>query len=53
MFIKPNTNADLFLEKGTLRIYVGTHTQIIKKLDLLKSTTKRCYLCIWKKAFPP
>ena len=32
MLIKPNTNAELFSSKGTLRIYVGTHTQIIKKL---------------------
>ncbi|MDA3009055.1 MAG: GTP-binding protein, partial [Actinomycetota bacterium] len=31
MLIKPNVDKDLFIEKGTLRIYVGTHTQIIKK----------------------
>ena len=37
MLIKPNTDTDLFLEKGTLRIYVGTRTQTVKKLKTIKN----------------
>ena len=40
MLIKPNTNAELFSSKGTLRIYVGTHTQIIKKLKNIRVDNK-------------
>ena len=40
MLIRPNTDSALFLERGTLRIYVGTHTQIIKKYNNIKIDNK-------------
>ena len=52
MFIKPNTNTDLFLEKGTLRIYVGTHTQIIKKFKTIKIDNKTLLLVHLDKSIP-
>ena len=52
MFIKPNTNTDLFLEKGTLRIYVGTHTQIIKKFKTIKIDNKTLLLVHLEKSIP-
>ena len=52
MFIKPNTNADLFLEKGTLRIYVGTHTQIIKRVRSIKIDNKTLLLVHLEKSIP-
>ena len=52
MFIKPNTNADLFLEKGTLRIYVGTHTQIIKRFKTIKIDNKTLLLVHLEKSIP-
>ena len=52
MFIKPNTNADLFLEKGTLRIYVGTHTQIIKRIKSIKIDNKTLLLVHLEKSIP-
>ena len=52
MFIKPNTNADLFLEKGTLRIYVGTHTQIIKRIRSIKIDNKTLLLVHLEKSIP-
>ena len=52
MFIKPNTNADLFLEKGTLRIYVGTHTQIIKRFKTIKIDNKILLLVHLEKSIP-
>ena len=52
MFIKPNTNADLFLEKGTLRIYVGTHTQIIKRIRSIKIDNKTFLLVHLEKSIP-
>ena len=52
MLIKPNTNADLFLEKGTLRIYVGTHTQIIKRIRSIKIDNKTLLLVHLEKSIP-
>ena len=52
MFIKPNTNADLFLEKGTLRIYVGTHTQIIKRVRSIKIDNNTLLLVHLEKSIP-
>ena len=52
MSIKPNTNADLFLEKGTLRIYVGTHTQIIKRIRSIKIDNKTLLLVHLEKSIP-
>jgi len=36
IFIKPNTKSENFDDRGTIRIYVGTHSQIIKKYRTLK-----------------
>ena len=52
MLIKPNTDTDLFLEKGTLRIYVGTHTQIIKKCRTIKIDNKMFLLVQLEKSIP-
>ena len=52
MFIKPNTNADLFSEIGTLRIYVGTHTQIIKRIRSIKIDNKTLLLVHLEKSIP-
>ena len=52
MLIKPNTDTDLFLEKGTLRIYVGTHTQIIKKYRTIKIDNKMFLLVQLEKSIP-
>ena len=40
MLIRPNTDTTLFLERGTLRIYIGTQTQIIKKSKIIKIDKK-------------
>src|SRR6056300_1372719 len=52
MLIKPNTDTDLFIEKGTLRIYVGTHTQIIKKCRTIKIDNKTFLLVQLEKSLP-
>ena len=52
MLIKPNTDTDLFLEKGTLRIYVGTQTQIIKNLKTIKIDHKTLLLVQLEKSLP-
>ena len=52
MLIKPNTDTDLFLEKGTLRIYVGTQTQIIKNLKTIKIDNKTLLLVQLEKGLP-
>ena len=52
MLIKPNTDTDLFLEKGTLRIYVGTQTQIIKKFKTIKIDNKTLLLVQLEKSLP-
>ena len=52
MLIKPNTDTDLFLEKGTLRIYVGTQNQIIKNLKTIKIDNKTLLLVQLKKSLP-
>ena len=52
MLIKPNTDTDLFLEKGTLRIYVGTQTQIIKNLKTIKIDNKTLLLVQLEKSLP-
>jgi len=52
MLIRPNTDSTLFLEKGTLRIYVGTHTQIIKKCRTIKIDNKMFLLVQLEKSIP-
>ena len=52
MLIRPNTDSALFLEKGTLRIYVGTHTQIIKKCRTIKIENKMFLLVQLEKRLP-
>ena len=52
MLIKPNTDSALFLEKGTLRIYVGTHTQIIKKCRTIKIDNEMFLLVQLEKSLP-
>jgi len=52
MLIRPNTDLALFLEKGTLRIYVGTHTQIIKKCRTVKIENKMFLLVQLEKGIP-
>ena len=52
MLIRPNTDSALFLEKGTLRIYVGTHTQIIKKCRAIKIDNKIFLLVQLEKSIP-
>ena len=52
MLIKPNTDTDLFLEKGTLRIYVGTRTQTVKKLKTIKVDNKTLLLLQLEKSLP-
>jgi len=52
MLIKPNTNTELFSSKGTLRIYVGTHTQIIKKFKTIKVDNKILLLVQLQKSIP-
>ena len=52
MLIRPNTDSALFLERGTLRIYVGTHTQIIKKCRNIKIDNKMFLLVQLEKNLP-
>jgi len=52
MLIRPNTDSALFLETGTLRIYVGTHTQIIKKCRTIKIDNKMFLLVQLEKSIP-
>jgi len=52
MLIRPNTDLALFLEKGTLRIYIGTHTQIIKKCKTIKIENKMFLLVQLEKEIP-
>ena len=52
MLIRPNTDSALFLERGTLRIYVGTHTQIIKKCRTIKIDNKIFLLVQLEKSIP-
>ena len=52
MLIRPNTDSALFLERGTLRIYVGTHTQIIKKYNNIKIDNKMFLLVQLEKSLP-
>ena len=52
MLIKPNTDIDLFVDRGTLRIYVGTQTQIIKKLKITKIDNKTLLLVQLGKSLP-
>ena len=52
MLIRPNTDSALFLERGTLRIYVGTHTQIIKKYRTIKIDNKTFLLVQLEKSIP-
>jgi len=52
MLIRPNTDSALFLERGTLRIYVGTHTQIIKKCRIIKIDNKTFLLVQLEKSIP-
>ena len=52
MLIKPNIDTDLFIEKGTLRIYVGTHTQIIKKFNTIKIDNKKFLLVQLEESLP-
>jgi len=52
MLIKPNTDSALFLEKGTIRIYVGTHSQIIKKCRTIKIDNKTFLLLQLEKSLP-
>ncbi|MFL2548623.1 MAG: SelB C-terminal domain-containing protein [Gammaproteobacteria bacterium] len=52
MLIRPNTDSALFLERGTLRIYVGTHTQIIKKYRNIKIDNKMFLLVQLEKNLP-
>ena len=52
ILIRPNTDSALFLERGTLRIYVGTHTQIIKKCRTIKIDNKIFLLVQLEKGIP-
>ena len=52
MLIRPNTDSALFLERGTLRIYVGTHTQIIKKCKNIKIDNKMFLFVQLEKSLP-
>ncbi len=52
ILIKPNTSTGLFLDKGTLRVYVGTHTQIIKKFKTIKIDKKSLFLVQLQKSIP-
>ena len=52
MLIRPNTDLALFLERGTLRIYVGTQTQIIKKSKITKIDEKTLLLIQLDKSLP-
>ena len=52
LLIRPNTDSALFLERGTLRIYVGTHTQIIKKCRIIKIDNKMFLLVQLEKSIP-
>ena len=52
LFIKPNTDTKLFSEKGTLRFYVGTNTQIIKKFKKIKINNKTLLLVQLEKSIP-
>ena len=52
MLIRPNIDSDLFLERGTLRIYVGTNTQIIKKSKNIKIDNKMFLLVQLEKSLP-
>ena len=52
LLIRPNTDSALFLERGTLRIYVGTHTQIIKKCRTIKIDNKIFLLVQLEKSIP-
>ena len=52
LLIKPSVNADLFLKKGTLRIYVGTHTQIIKRIKTISVNNKTLILVQLEKSLP-
>ena len=52
LLIRPNTDSALFLEKGTLRIYVGTHTQIIKKCRTIKIDNEMFLLLQLEKSLP-
>ena len=52
MLIKPNTDSALFLEKGTIRIYVGTNTQIIKKCRTIKIDNEMFLLVQLEKSLP-
>ena len=52
MLIRPNTDSALFLERGTLRIYVGTHTQIIKKCRTIKIDNEMFLLVQLEKSLP-
>ena len=46
MLIRPNTNSDLFLEKGTLSEFMLAHTlRLLRNIEPLKSTTKYSCLC--------
>ena len=52
LFIRPNIDASLFSEKGTLRIYIGTHTQTIKKLKKIKIDNKLLVFVQLEKSIP-
>ena len=52
LLIKPSVNTDLFLKKGTLRIYVGTHTQIIKRIKTISVNNKTLILVQLEKSLP-
>ena len=52
LLIRPNTDSALFLERGTLRIYVGTHTQIIRKYRTIKIDNKMFLLVQLERSIP-
>ena len=52
LFIRPNIDTSLFSERGTLRIYIGTHTQTIKKLKNIKIDNKILVLVQLEKSIP-
>ena len=52
LLIRPNTDSALFLERGTLRIYVGTHTQIIRKYRTIKIDNKMFLLAQLERSIP-
>ena len=52
LFIRPNTDTSLFSERGTLRIYIGTHTQTIKKIKNIKIDNKILVLVQLEKSIP-